>query len=191
MIMEVEARWLRWMTGLVLGTAVSLIILIAVGTFDPKPVGKLQWERPLTPQTIAAGSQRIIWLESITPLDNYSLRLQTTYQNGETDILYGLVIGDEDDYWVMAISPLGYATAFQPSAFSLQPFAPWPHVHPDENEIWLDVVNGRVTIRLNRELYWTGTAAPVQGKIGLWVESFGETAVIDFPTLQLYAADNR
>jgi hypothetical protein len=188
--METEARWLRWIAGLVLGTAVTLIILIAAGTFDPKPIGMLQWERPLALQTIAAGSQQIAWLEAATPADDYSLRLTTAYQSGETDILLGLVIGDEDDYWVTAVSPLGYASAWeQHSAFTIQhsPFQPWPHVRPDENEIWLDVVDGRATIRLNRELYWTGSVETSQGRIGLWLKSFGETAVVNFQQLQLFA----
>lgn len=188
--MEYEARWLRWLTVLVLVTAVTLIIIITVGTFDPKPVGTLQWERPLTPQTITAGSQQIIWLEPTTLVDAYSLRLTTAYQSGETDVLYGLVIGNEVDYLVTAVSPLGYATVWeQHSAFSIQQlaFQPWPHVRPDENEIWLDVVDGRVTIRINRELLWSGLVETSQGRIGLWGESFGETAVIDFQELQLFA----
>ncbi len=188
--METEARWLRWIAGLVLGTAVTLIILIAAGLFDPKPVGDLQWERPFTPQTIAAGSQQIVWLELTTLANAYSLRLTTDHQSGETDVLYGLVIGDGDDYWVTAVSPLGYASTWeQHSAFSIHhlPFQPWPHVRPDENEIWLDVVDGRATIRLNRELYWTGSVETSSGRIGLWLESFGETAVINFQQLQLFA----
>ena len=185
--METEARWLRWIAGVVLGTAVTIIFLIALGIFDPKPVGKLQWERPLSSQTIAAGSQQIVWLEQLTPAGDYSLRLTTAYQSGETDILYGLVIGGEGEYLVTAVSPLGYATAWDhPSSFILHP-APFPHVRPDANEIWLDVVDGRVSIRINRELYWTGQVETSPGQIGLWVESFGETAVIDFQQLQLFA----
>ena len=183
--MEREARWLRWIGILLGGTAVTLIILIAVGTFDPQPVGKLQWERPLPSQTIAAHSQQIIWLEPTTPPANYSLRLTTRRQSGETDVAYGLVIGGGANYWVMAVSPLGYAATWEHSSA----FVPWPHVKSDTNEIWLDVVNDRVTIYLNRELYWAGQVETSQGQIGLWLESFGETAVIDFPTLQLYAAD--
>lgn len=195
--MEFEARWLRRLTVLALGTAVILIIFIAAGTFDPKPVGELQWQRPLTPQTIAAGSQQIIWLEPTTPANAYSLRLSTTHQSGETDVLYGLVIGDEENYLVTAVSPLGYAAVWEQSPLTINHlpltihhslFQPWPHVRPDENEIWLNVVDGRVTIRINRELYWSGSVETSQGQIGLWGESFGETAVIDFPTLHLYAA---
>ncbi|MCB9421774.1 MAG: hypothetical protein H6667_18380 [Ardenticatenaceae bacterium] len=184
-----EFRWLRWLTGLMLGTAVTLIILIAAGTFDPKPIGKLQWERPLPSQTIAANSQYIIWLAA-APEGNYSLCLMTSYQSGESDLLYGLAIGDEEDFWVTAVSPLGYAAVWeQQSALSVEHFAfqPWPHVRPDENEIWLNVVDGRIIIRLNRELLWQGEVDLDSGQIGLWLESFGETAVVNFPTLQIFA----
>lgn len=193
--MEREARWLNGIGILLAGTAVVLITLIAVGTFDPKPVGELQWERPLPTHTIAAHSQQIIWLALPTPASNYSLRLTTSHESGETDVLYGLVVGDAENYLATAVSPLGYAafslqssvSSLQPSAFSLS-YAPWPHVRPDVNEIWLDGVDGRVTISINRELYWSGEAAS-GGQVGLWVESFGETAVIAFPSLQFYAVD--
>jgi hypothetical protein len=178
------------MAGMLAATAVTLIILIAAGTFDPKPVGTLQWERPLTNQTIAAGSRKITWLETVTPDDGYSLRLSTVHQAGETDLLFGLVIGGEEDYLVTAVSPLGYAALWeQNSASSLQhsPFQIWPHVRGDKNEIWLDVVDGRVTIRINRELYWSGEVGVSQGKIGLWGESFGDTAAVEFPQLQLFS----
>ena len=175
---------------LLVGTAVTLIMLIAAGTFDPQPVGELQWEWSLSPQTIDAVSPQITWLEPATPGDNYSVRLTTIHQSGETDVLYGLVIGDDESYLVTAVSPLGYAAVWeQHSAFSIHhsAFQPWPHVRPDENEIWLDVVDGRVTVRINRELLWSGSAAANQGRIGLWTESFGGTAVFDFRQLQLFA----
>lgn len=173
-----------------LGTTVVLTSLIAAGTFDPKPVGDLQWERPLSPQTITAGSQPIFWLEAVTPSDDYSLRLTTAHQSGETDVLYGLVIGDEENYLATAVSPLGYTAVWEqqlPLTIHHFPFQPWPHVRPDENEIWLNVVDGRVSIRLNRELYWTGSVETSRGRIGLWRESFGATAVVDWQRLQLFA----
>lgn len=190
---------MRWLAGLLLITAVILVLLIALGTFDPKPVGSWQRELPLSPQTIEAGTQSIFWLAQDTPAQNYSLRLMTAHQSGETDVLYGLVIGDDEAYWVTAVSPLGYAAVWQqqPPATSYQlpatihhfPFQTWPHVRPDTNEIWLDVVDGRATVRINRELLWQGEVASAFGRIGLWGESFGGTAVIDFQSLQIFTGE--
>lgn len=189
--MKKKAHRVDWLAVLLVVTAVTVILLITLGVFDPRPVGTLQRELPLSPQTIAAKGQSIVWLDEGTPAQNYSLRLETTHQSGETDVLYGLVIGSEADFWVTAVSPLGYAAIWEiHSAFSLQyfPFQPWPHVRPDANEIWLDVVDGHVSVRLNRELLWQGEVDTAAGQIGLWLESFGETAVIDFQTLQIFTA---
>ena len=197
--MDSKIKVLRWLAGLLAATVVTLIILISAGTFDPQPVGSLQWERPLPAQNILADSRQITWLEATTPNDDYSLRLSTTYQSGETDLLYGLVIGSDENYLITAVSPLGYAAVWEhqspltvtdnqlPITNYHSPFQTWPHVRSDENEIWLDVVDGRVTIRINRELYWQGDVAASQSQIGLWGESFGETAVVEFPKLELFA----
>ncbi len=190
-VMEAQARWLRWLSGLLAGTAVVAIILILSGMFDPQPVGTLQWERPLTRQIIPTHTRRIVWLDETTPDEAYSLRLQAAYQSGETDIVYGLALGSDDDYLAVIASPLGYTgiAEVHPSFIIHRlPFRPWPHVRPDANEIWLDVIDGRVTARINREWLWEGEIADISGQIGLVVESFGETAVIDFQTIQLLSS---
>lgn len=197
--MEMKVRWLGRVAGLLWVTAVILVLLIVLGTFDPKPVGGWQRELPLSPQTIEAGTQSIFWLAQDTPAQNYSLRLMTAYQSGETDVLYGLVIGDDEAYWVTAVSPLGYTAIWEqqlpltinhpPLTIQRFPFQTWPHVRPDTNEIWLDVVNGRATVRINRELLWQGEVTSAFGRIGLWGESFGGTAVIDFQSLQIFTGE--
>ena len=191
--MEKRRDRLDWLAGLLVVTAVTLIGLIAAGTFDPKPVGELVAERLLPPQTIAAGRQDVVWLDALTPEQNYSLRLTMAYESGETDLLYGLVVGDDDDFWVTAVSPLGYAAVWEAHSgdnAALFPFQTWPHVRPDSNEIWLNVVDGRVSVRVNRELLWQGVVDPAGGQMGLWLESFGGTAVITFQPVQIFAAED-
>lgn len=189
--MQAQERWLRWLSGLLAGTAVLAIILILAGTFDPKPVGTLQWERPLAAQTIPANTRQIVWLDQATPDEVFSVRLQTAYRSGETDIVYGLALGRDNDYLAVTVSPLGYAGITETHASSLIPhasFRPWPHVRAGENEIWLDVIGERVAVRINRELLWEGEIGDVSGQIGLVMASFGATAVVDFQTLQFFAA---
>jgi hypothetical protein len=74
---------------------------------------------------------------------------------------------------------------------SLLPWQPWPHVRlaSEPNEIWLDVVDGRLTARINREWLWSGEVGPLEGQIGLWAESFGAAAVIDYQAIQLFTAE--
>ena len=185
-----STRWLRIGTILLAATAVLFITLILAGVFDPQPVGELQWEQPLSAQTIAAQTRRVIWLERSTPAGPYSLRLTAVHRAGEMDVGYGLVVGDEEQFLAAAVSPLGYAAVWQqPDASFLFPWQAWPHVRADANEIWLDRVDGRLTVRLNRELLWQGQVEDSDGRIGLILESVDAAAVIEFQALQLFAAE--
>ena len=132
------------------------------------------------------------------------MRLRAKPSGGETDIGYGLVVGDDDLYLLVALSPLGYLTVRyvsdtdeansgdatrQQSKESGLPWQTWPHIRTGEqsNEIWLDVNDGAVSgVRINRELLQTEDF-PLRGnQIGLWVESFGDSAEIDFAEMELF-----
>ncbi|MFQ5434578.1 MAG: hypothetical protein ACE5FD_06860 [Anaerolineae bacterium] len=134
-----------------------------------------------------------MWPDTAVPATNYSVQLTIQHQTGETDILTGLLIGSETHHFTAATSPLGYAALWQdhtppfilhPSSFILPP-APWPHVRGDANEIWLDVRDGRTTVRINREILWEGEARP-EGEIGVFLASYGETAVVEVTAVSLF-----
>ena len=109
------------------------------------------------------------------------------------DIGYGLVLGDDEAHVAVAVSPLGYLSVWQETGqetFVIFPWQTWPHVRRDlaANEIWLDIEEpDQVTIRLNRELLWVGEIDLPVGQIGVLTQSFGETAVVDFQKLQIFA----
>lgn len=191
------SKILKWgFVGLVGVTAV-IILLILSGVFDPKPNGALVGERPLFPQIVAPQAQRITWLQESIPAGNYSVRLTAAQEAGETgrgmDVGYGLVLGNDETHVAVAVSPLGYLSVWQENGQEIEaimPWQTWPHVGRDlaANEIWVDVDGGnRLTIRINREFLWEGEIEPLSGQIGVIAESFGETAVVDFQTLQIFA----
>jgi hypothetical protein len=212
--MDEHGRWLRWTAVLLLIAAVIAISLTAAGTFDPRPNGTEQWQRLLPAETIPAHSRRLVWLDQPLPDQAYSVRLTAAYRSGELDIGYGLVLGTNNEYLAAAVSPLGYVAIWQatskqlplnsnrsqPSAFRIQnsafiiPWQPWPHVRTGAgaNELWIDVDRSgdstyeRITVRSNREWLWSGEVEMLEGQIGLWVESFGEAAVVNFQRLQLF-----
>ena len=181
-----------------LATAVFAILLIAGGAFDPQPFGPLNWQQELTPLTLPAQERVITWLPQELPNQPYSLRLLAARERGEADIAYGLVVGDEEAYLAVVVSPLGYLTVWQEGKncqlsmvncqLSMMPWQTWPHVRTGEeaNEIWLDVAGEQVSIRINRELLWEGQARGLGKQVGVIGESFGETAVVDFRTLKLF-----
>ncbi len=115
------------------------------------------------------------------PAGNFSLRLATTHVSGEKDVAYGLAVAE----FRVGISPLGYVLV-QMGEADVFPLQPWPHITPDANEIWLDVQGADVAVRLNGELLWSGAVAFTDRQVSIWGESWGETAVVNFPTLTLY-----
>lgn len=170
-----------------LATAVLLIILIASGLFDPKPVGERQKTLPTTTLAVDQPGQTIRWLDAPLPAGDFSVRGTAVFQSGNPDSGIGLALGDEAQAFVVAVSPLGYVLV-QQAGMPLRPWQPWPHVQLDDaaNEIWIDVRGQVITVRLNRELLWQGEHSLPTRSLGLFGEGFEATAVYTFPTLELF-----
>ncbi len=191
-------RWLSILAVILLLVIVSGIGLISAGVFDPKPLGSAKVEYPLNPVDIQGNSQELNWIEDQISLPMFTVRLTASRLRGEVDVAYGLAIGDKNDYLVVAVSPLGYYSIWRGSDVAsqtennqvIESWQTWPHVRTDENdnEIWIDVQNDRITsIRINREILWQ-EPLPIHSRgIGLWVQSFGEPAVIDFQKIELFS----
>ena len=162
-----------------------LVLLIGLGVFDPKPLGNMGWQEPLTRLSVGAESREVMWLTEVEE-GMFTVRGTAVFQSGERDIAYGFVLGNDDDYLAVAVSPLGYVRVWQ-SETVLMPWQPWPHVHQghEPNEFWLDVHGNSVTIRLNREILWVGEVT-VAGGIGVVGESWGGTAVVQVSSIQLF-----
>ncbi|MCA9917362.1 MAG: hypothetical protein KC445_05385 [Anaerolineales bacterium] len=180
---------LRGALASLLATAVLLIMLIATGLFDPKPVGKWQTTLPTQTVSVEQTGQTIVWLDEMLPVGDFSVRGTAVYQSGNPDSGIGLALGSEDDAFIVALSPLGYVLVQQGDE-ALMPWQPWPHVQLNDapNEIWIDMRGDQLTVRLNRELLWQGTHLLATRRFGLFGERFAaETAVYSFPTLEIYS----
>ena len=179
-------------------TAVTLLSLILSGAFDPKPIGRPVWAAEPGQITIPAGERKTVWLRPL-PQTAFSVRLTAVYQSGSPDSATGLILGSDQQNSRITISPLGYAAVTSPchpvtlSPCHPFPSAPFPHVRSgaNPNEIWIDVANGRMTVRINRELLWSGNVGELQGELGVWGESYGDTAVYHLPQIILYEELNR
>lgn len=180
-----------------LGLAALVVVLIAAGVFDPRPLGRLsRTDIPgvhTLPTTGAATfPQSVPWA---TPPDCYSVRLRAAYASGQADIGYGLALGDEGGRLVVAVSPFGYASVWEErggETINRLPWQPWPHVRIDqaENEIWLDVTQiaagAKVTAWVNREQLWRDMLNWQPDGIDLWMSSINAPAAVDFTMLQWY-----
>ncbi len=183
MSMDRWRKWIGWGGVIMLATAVILVTLIASGLFDPQPVGPFQSAMALEPLTIPAGEQVVRRLDHSLPAGDFSVQLETNHASGEQDVVYGLAIGQLR----VGVSPLGYV-AVQDGETAVLPLQPWPHVTAAANEIWVDVRENTITIRINRELLWEGELTRQGNQFGVWGQSWGETAVIHFPTITFYGA---
>jgi len=190
----VSWRWLNWSIVLVLVGIVLLIAVISAGIFDPTPVGDLRDTIPLQALDLDDEQQRLVWLEQTAPDGNHTLRLRAALSAGEVDSAYGLTLGEDEQFATIAFSPAGYVSFWQRDGDQLEkiiPWRTWPHVRlgQEANELWLDVVEGNLTsVRTNREVLWQGEV-PLKGRrIGLWAETFGGPATIDFQQLEIFAS---
>ncbi len=188
--------------GLIILAAVA-VLLIAVGVFDPKPLGRLIQTDRLAPHTLQQLGEEFIpldapWASAAAP-SRFSVRLKTAYQEGALDSGFGLALGSGSSRLVVALSPLGYVAIRQdgedgPPAYPL-PWQTWPHVRPGtaENELWLDVDqtdDGQtaVTAWLNRELLWRGELDEAVDDLSLWLSTYGAPVAVDFRSLEWFAA---
>jgi len=184
--------WLRQATWLVLGSAAVTLALIFLGVFDPKPLGTQAWSIQPGAVRVDEETQSINWLDDAPDLPpTYTLRLTAAHLNGEQDSSYGLIVGKRENPLIVAVSPLGYVT-IKHEGKAILPWQTWPHVKTGSqaNEIWLYVqpsgTTSQITIRLNRELLWSGEVALSGTEVGLMVESFEDTTTADFQHLELF-----
>ncbi len=189
-------RWLIRAAVLLLLVAALAILVIASGVFDPSPAGTLRWRLEGKRMLLSPQSRDIIWLEEQVPDFPITIRMTASHNSGEEDIGYGLTLGDEAAYLAVAVSPLGYLAIWESDVQSggstdsyLLEWKTWPHVKTasSPNEIWVDIVGNRASVRINREWLWEGEITSGSENIGLLGESFAETAVIDFESVELFA----
>lgn len=184
---------------LVVGGA-ALVLLIALGAFDPRPLGPPAGSDRPGPLSLAVRGEMLRpqpWPFAATPARR-SIHLTAAYVAGEADSGYGLALGEQGALTV-AVSPLGEVAVWEATAGAAPrywlPWQPWPHVRPGAatNELWLDVdtTGGptRVTAWINRERLWQGEVAPLSGTVALWLGSFGGPVTVDFAALAWYGDD--
>jgi hypothetical protein len=174
--------------------------LIASGVFDPAPAGTLRWQLAENRMQLSSQSRDIIWLEEQVPAAPITVRVNAAHVEGEEDIGYGLVLGDEAAYLAVAVSPLGYLAIWESDSQSavsgdsyLLPWQTWPHVKTGSlpNEIWVDIAGNQAAVRINREWLWEGEITNISGKVGLLGESFAGPAAIDFESVELFAENSK
>ena len=192
------SRWLGYSAIFIFLLIILGIALISAGIFDPKPVGRTRQIIKPGRMEVPAGGYEVKELDELQARESQTLRLTGLLMEGETDIGYGLMIGPPSQKIGIGISPLGYLTVWQTNGDSNDtaeaelniPWRTWPHVRLENeaNEIWIDIRGRNLeAIRINRELLWQGDTPIELAPVSIWVESFGESALIDYPKLEVFS----
>src|SRR5210317_612519 len=92
-----------------LALVIVITSLIAIGFFDPKPIGSLALHQKLN-QTVQVVDEIQMALIETPVRDKFSVRLVAALKSGDADIGYGLKIGAPGSSVIVAVSPLGYVT---------------------------------------------------------------------------------
>lgn len=168
------------------------LIVVTTGLFDPRPQGQQLIALPLEEMVVPAGQFTVEWLREVVPAGNFTIRLTAAGPLAEPFVGYGLALGRPDSYLAVLLSPTGYV-AMTPApgrSFSDQ-WHTWPHIHSQSsNEIQIDQDEGnRLTIRINRELFWQGEWPLAGNQIGLVGQGFENQANIDFQELAISGAN--
>jgi hypothetical protein len=199
--LRVRRAWqvLRIVAAALAIVAGALILLIALGFFDPKPFGSLI--RTDRPGIYSTTNEEILPQSSPWPSDEppgqFSVRLTAASAGGELDSGYGLALGDDARRLVVAVSPLGYVAIWEETVGGdpvyRQPWQTWPHARTEgqPNELWLDVATAgdkaEIMTWINRELLWRGELALSSPAVSLWLDSFGAATTVDFQQLEWFA----
>ncbi len=186
---------------LVLAGLVAAIGSIASGRFDPKTVGEEQTALPLGALTVSSTERTVRWLDPVPSLQvPFSIKLAAKLDHGTPDTGYGLVLATPGGETEVVVAPTGYTAVLERSVRGDSvgtsgpvPWQPWPHVRRGDkmNEIWIDLDENEVRVRINGEFLWAGELSGPVASVGVVAESHEGTAVVDFHQVEFYSPGYR
>jgi len=174
-------RSVRWGFLFLLFSIAGLIIAVALGVADPKPVGSLKWEDHFTPgrwETFGEAAFVTGGLDvsgegggAITAPESadFTFEVAAGQSAGEIGAAYGIVFGypSLQRYTAVLINGNGYVQVVSGDGREWRQWSQWPNIllGTEANRLRVDVVNGEGLIRINDEVLMT---VPVHdGQVGV------------------------
>jgi hypothetical protein len=166
-----------------IGSGLALAAALASGAADPPFAGKLIWERHSSSNWAGSsdtGELRL--LKSPAPLPPLPFTFQLTAGNtGAPDSAWGIWLETANGKQIILIDNQGYYSV------SDTPYPYWVefiHLRTGHNTLYLNAdATGAATLRLNREVAWTGILSPRT----TWGIVTYRAPALTWDTLQLYA----
>jgi len=171
----------KWLWGLAWWSFVILILVIAamvmsvaLGAGDPKPLGSLTWEdrfdsrarwQTLGDELFFGSGGLVINLKqkgdyggavtTVEAASQFTIEAAASQADGELGAFYGIIFNyrDADHYTAVMINGNGYVEVFEREGKVWIPQQEWPNIllGNESNRVRLDVVNGEGLIRINDE----------------------------------------
>ena len=178
---------------------VGLVVAVANGVADPKPVGSLQWEDQWTVENekwtvfgegvrigegleVEVDEAEIGGAVTRNPKAEFSFEVAGGQNGGPVGAAYGIVFGYQSpqQYTAVLINGNGYVEVITAEGQELMAWQQWPNIllGDEANRIRVDVQNGAGLIRINDEVLLT---VPVDsGAIGVLARGSAAGQVVRF-----------
>jgi hypothetical protein len=172
-------KWLwrlaRWSFVILVLVIAAMVIAVALGAGDPKPMGSLRWEDRLDSRArwqtfgdeLFFGSGGLVInlkqkgdtagaVTSVEATSQFTLEAAASQANGEPGAFYGIIFNfrDPDHYTAVMINGNGYVEVFEIGGKVLMPQQEWPNIllGNESNRVRVDASNGEGLIRINDEV---------------------------------------
>lgn len=170
--------------GILIG-GIAGILLISAGIFDPIPT-QLVVEIPLSAVTV--DQPQLHWLTLLPDSQTVQLRLTATVTDSPA-VEYGLAVGEDNHYFVTAVSNEGYIFLWLYENGQIKPILPrqaWFHlpVGAASHEIYLQRSGSVWSVWVNREKWWMGDLGELGRNAGTFAQPFTSPATIQFQKLE-------
>ena len=185
--------------------AIGLVIAVAGGVADPRPVGTLKWEDHFAEgarwqvfgKGVEIGDRRleivvgpdeiggaVTWSEG----DEFTFEVAGGQADGEVGAAYGIVFGYRslESYTAVMINGNGYVEVISADGQEHLTWSQWPNILLDyeANRLRVDVQNGEGLIRINDEVLMTVAAA--DGGVGVIARGSAEGQRVRFGWAKLW-----
>jgi hypothetical protein len=182
----VSPRLWRSVTALLLLTitgVLALALTLAFGAADPPFAGKLIWDTQDTSGWSDVSdntNMQMLQAPSALPAVPFTLQLAAS-NSGAPNSAWGIWLDTTTGRQVMLVDNQGY---YSVSDTPRPRWAEFIHLRTGRNTVYLNVApDGAATLRLNREVAWTGSLRPRN----TWGIVIYRAPVMTWDTLQLYA----
>jgi len=187
---------------------ITLVISVALGAGDPKPIGSLKWEDRLDSRARWRTFGDELFFESgglvinlkqkgdyggavttVEAASQFTIETAASQANGEIGAFYGILFNyrEADHYTAVMINGNGYVEVFEKNRKAWMPQQEWPNIllGSESNRVRVDVSNGEGVLRINDEVLMR---VPITGgEVGIVARASAANQRVRFSWVKLWS----